>query len=108
MVTKHQLFRYLPASIEVFILWLAISIIIKTVKHSNFSVSIIDSLFGKPISATSPEGAISCVEVPDMMNNIPAVLSVMQFIYENIAVCRTKYKIVIIVRNVDIQVRLRL
>jgi ribonucleoside-triphosphate reductase len=32
----------------------------------------------------SPGGAISYVEVPDMQNNIPAVLSVMQFIYDNI------------------------
>ncbi|MCR4909376.1 MAG: anaerobic ribonucleoside-triphosphate reductase [Lachnospiraceae bacterium] len=32
----------------------------------------------------SPGGAISYVEVPNMQNNIEAVLSVMQFIYENI------------------------
>ena len=32
----------------------------------------------------SPGGAISYVEVPDMQNNLPAVLSIMQFIYENI------------------------
>ena len=32
----------------------------------------------------SPGGAISYVEVPNMQNNIPAVLSVMQFIYDNI------------------------
>lgn len=32
----------------------------------------------------SPGGAISYVEVPDMKNNIPAVLSVMKHIYENI------------------------
>ena len=32
----------------------------------------------------SPGGAISYVEVPDMQDNIPAVLSVMQHIYENI------------------------
>ena len=32
----------------------------------------------------SPGGAISYIEVPNMQNNIPAVLSVMQFIYENI------------------------
>ena len=32
----------------------------------------------------SPGGAISYVEVPDMVDNIPAVLSVMQYIYENI------------------------
>lgn len=32
----------------------------------------------------SPGGAISYIEVPNMQNNIPAVLSVMKFIYENI------------------------
>ena len=32
----------------------------------------------------SPGGAISYIEVPNMQNNIPAVLSVMQFIYDNI------------------------
>ena len=32
----------------------------------------------------SPGGAISYVEVPNMQHNIPAVLSVMQFIYDNI------------------------
>lgn len=34
--------------------------------------------------ALSPGGAISYVEVPDMKNNIDAVLSVMQFIYDHI------------------------
>ena len=32
----------------------------------------------------SPGGAISYVEVPNMQDNIPAVLSIMKFIYENI------------------------
>ena len=32
----------------------------------------------------SPGGAISYVEVPNMQNNIPAVISVMKFIYDNI------------------------
>ena len=32
----------------------------------------------------SPGGAISYIEVPNMQENIPAVLSVMQFIYDNI------------------------
>ncbi len=32
----------------------------------------------------SPGGAISYVEVPNMLGNIPAVLSVMRFIYDNI------------------------
>ena len=34
--------------------------------------------------ALSPGGAISYVEVPDMQNNIEAVLSLMKFIYDNI------------------------
>ena len=34
--------------------------------------------------ALSPGGAISYVEVPDMQNNIEAVLTVMKFIYDNI------------------------
>lgn len=34
--------------------------------------------------ALSPGGAISYVEVPNMQNNIPAVLTVMTFIYDNI------------------------
>ena len=34
--------------------------------------------------ALSPGGAISYVEVPDMQNNIEAVLGVMEFIYDNI------------------------
>ena len=32
----------------------------------------------------SPGGAISYVEVPNMQNNLPAVLSIMQYIYDNI------------------------
>jgi len=34
--------------------------------------------------ALSPGGAISYVEVPDMQNNLDAVISVMKFIYDNI------------------------
>ena len=34
--------------------------------------------------ALSPGGAITYVEVPNMQNNIPAVLAVMRFIYDNI------------------------
>jgi ribonucleoside-triphosphate reductase (formate) len=34
--------------------------------------------------ALSPGGAISYVEVPNMTNNIPAVISLMKFMYENI------------------------
>lgn len=40
--------------------------------------------FESDFQKLSPGGAISYIEVPDMQNNIPAVLSVMQFIYENI------------------------
>ena len=32
----------------------------------------------------SPGGAISYVEVPNMQNNIPAVLAIMKFIYDHI------------------------
>ena len=40
--------------------------------------------FEAEFQALSPGGAISYVEVPNMTNNIPAVLSVMQYIYDNI------------------------
>ena len=40
--------------------------------------------FESEFQKLSPGGAVSYVEVPDMQNNIPAVLSVMKFIYENI------------------------
>lgn len=40
--------------------------------------------FEAQFQALSPGGAISYVEVPNMQNNIEAVLSVMQFIYDNI------------------------
>ena len=40
--------------------------------------------FESEFQKLSPGGAISYVEVPDMQDNIPAVLSIMQFIYENI------------------------
>ncbi len=40
--------------------------------------------FESKFQALSPGGAISYVEVPNMQDNIPAVLSVMQFIYDNI------------------------
>lgn len=45
-----------------------------------FSKLKIESEFQK----LSPGGAISYVEVPNMQNNIPAVLSVINFIYDNI------------------------
>jgi ribonucleoside-triphosphate reductase len=40
--------------------------------------------FESEFQKLSPGGAISYVEVPNMQNNIPAVLNVMQFIYDNI------------------------
>ncbi len=40
--------------------------------------------FESKFQELSPGGAISYIEVPNMLNNIPAVISVMQFIYENI------------------------
>ena len=40
--------------------------------------------FEAEFQALSPGGAISYVEVPDMQNNIEAVLQVMKFIYDNI------------------------
>ena len=40
--------------------------------------------FESEFQELSPGGAISYVEVPNMLNNIPAVLSVIEFIYQNI------------------------
>ena len=40
--------------------------------------------FESEFQSLSPGGAISYVEVPNMQNNIPAVLEVMKFIYDNI------------------------
>lgn len=40
--------------------------------------------FESEFQALSPGGAISYVEVPNMQNNIPAVLQVMKYIYDNI------------------------
>ena len=40
--------------------------------------------FESEFQKLSPGGAISYVEVPNMQHNIPAVLSVMKFIYDNI------------------------
>jgi ribonucleoside-triphosphate reductase len=40
--------------------------------------------FEAPFQKLSPGGAISYVEVPNLQNNIEAVLAIMQFIYENI------------------------
>ncbi len=53
--------------------------------HVSENIDAFEKLkFESQFQRLSPGGAISYVEVPDMMNNIPAVLSVMQFIYENI------------------------
>ena len=40
--------------------------------------------FEAEFQALSPGGAISYVEVPNLQNNIPAVLAVIQYIYDNI------------------------
>jgi len=40
--------------------------------------------FEAEFQALSPGGAISYVEVPDMQNNIPAVLAIIRYIYNNI------------------------
>ena len=40
--------------------------------------------FESDFQKLSPGGAISYVEVPNMQNNIPAILDVMKYIYENI------------------------
>ena len=40
--------------------------------------------FESEFQKLSPGGAISYIEVPNMQTNIPAVLSVLQYIYENI------------------------
>ncbi len=40
--------------------------------------------FESEFQQLSPGGAISYIEVPNMQDNIPAVLAVMQYIYENI------------------------
>lgn len=40
--------------------------------------------FESEFQALSPGGAISYVEVPNMQNNIPAVITLLQFMYDNI------------------------
>ena len=53
--------------------------------HVTEEIDAFDKLaFESQFQTLSPGGAISYVEVPNMQDNIPAVLSVMQFIYENI------------------------
>jgi ribonucleoside-triphosphate reductase len=53
--------------------------------HVTEEINAFDKLkFEAQFQELSPGGAISYVEVPDMQNNIDAVLSVMQYIYDNI------------------------
>ena len=53
--------------------------------HVTEEISAFDKLkFESEFQKLSPGGAISYVEVPNLQDNIDAVISVMQFIYENI------------------------
>ncbi|MCI8549558.1 MAG: anaerobic ribonucleoside-triphosphate reductase [Lachnospiraceae bacterium] len=53
--------------------------------HVSEEINAFDKLkFESDFQKLSPGGAISYVEVPNMQHNIPAVLSVMKFIYDNI------------------------
>ena len=53
--------------------------------HVTEEINAFDKLkFEAQFQHLSPGGAISYVEVPDMQNNLEAVLAVMQFIYDNI------------------------
>ena len=53
--------------------------------HVTEDINAFDKLkFEAQFQALSPGGAISYVEVPDMQNNLEAVLQVMKFIYDNI------------------------
>ena len=53
--------------------------------HVTEEINAFDKLeFEAKFQKLSPGGAISYVEVPNMQNNIPAVLSVMRFIYDHI------------------------
>ena len=63
--------------------------------------------FESQFQELSPGGAISYVEVPNMQNNLDAVLSVMQYIYDNIMYAELNTKS-IIVRNVVTPERLKL
>ena len=51
---------------------------------NSYHVHVTENISAFDFQALSPGGAISYVEVPNMQNNLPAVLQVMQFIYENI------------------------
>ena len=53
--------------------------------HVTENINAFDKLkLESEFQALSPGGAISYVEVPNMQDNLPAVLRVMQFIYDNI------------------------
>ena len=53
--------------------------------HVTENINALDKLkFEAQFQELSPGGAISYVEVPNMQDNLDAVLSVMQYIYENI------------------------
>ncbi len=53
--------------------------------HVTESIDAFDKLaLEAKFQALAPGGAISYVEVPDMQSNIPAVISVMQYIYDTI------------------------
>ncbi len=53
--------------------------------HVTEQISAFDKLkLESQFQALSPGGAISYVEVPNMQNNIPAVMQVIRFIYDNI------------------------
>ena len=53
--------------------------------HVTEEINAFDKLkFESQFQELSPGGAISYVEVPNMQNNLEAVLSVMQYIYDNI------------------------
>ncbi|MCD8026457.1 MAG: anaerobic ribonucleoside-triphosphate reductase [Clostridiales bacterium] len=53
--------------------------------HVSEEINAFDKLkFESRFQALSPGGAISYVEVPNMQDNIPAVLQVIKFIYDNI------------------------
>ena len=53
--------------------------------HVTEEISAFDKLkLESQFQALSPGGAISYVEVPNMQNNIPAVMQVIRFIYDNI------------------------
>lgn len=50
----------------------------------NFDIAFNKLKLESEFQSLSPGGAISYVEVPNMQDNIPAVLQVMNFIYDNI------------------------